>query len=280
MDAKKLILTNRQKRTRFQILTAAAVFTVLALAAIALIVWGLLADYITTLVGILVIVFGVSSALLVFISVRLAEKQNRLRLIAINSLEHFPTMHFVYTESYFNAEVDRFLRRKAGKNPGYMVSFDAKNLYSTVLAAYGEDVTKEIVEVMYQCVHKQLNNRAGVFFGYDANDGFFLYFHGFTREQVINEIQALADASENALKSRPSLPIVTLLFGVYPMQFGEPSDYCIDRAVYAQRYDIASRTDSTPVFFRDQMKENAQVESYLAKEINSVLDEGQLEIYY
>ena len=233
---------------------------------------------ITTTFAVLFFVDNVLSiSTIVLISYLLSERK-RIRSEQASTKEYFQNEHFVYTETSFISALTSKMKRK--KLRGVVACLGIKNLNSEILSLYGADAVKEINEIIFRCIYERWVDQKEYLYAFNILDDFLIYKETDDPQSFYKELRELSEQIIKALKEPGNLPACRILLGAYPIAPGDKPEQIVQRAAYAEKYNLSIRLSDEVVVFSNDMVGQNETNRDLSYELKRAIDDGQLEIYY
>jgi EAL domain-containing protein (putative c-di-GMP-specific phosphodiesterase class I) len=218
-----------------------------------------------------------SIGLIVLIAYLFSERK-RIKNEQASTKEYFQNEHFVYTETYFIEALKGKLKRK--KLTGVVACLGVKNLNSEVLSLYGADAVKQINEIIFRCIYERWVDKKEYFYAFNILDDFLIYNDTSDPQNFYKELKELSETILQRLKEPGNLPACRIILGAYPIATGDKPEQIVQRAAYAEKYNVSTRLSDEVVIFSSDMVGQNETNRDLSYELKRALDEGQLEIYY
>ena len=214
---------------------------------------------------------------IVIISYFYSEKK-RIRCEQASTKEYFQNEHFVLTETAFIAELKRRGKRK--KSEGVVACVGIKNLNSEILSVYGADVVKEINEIVFRCIYEKWADHKEYLYAYNLLDDFLIYKETDDPQLFYKELRDLSNEIVQGLKDTDRLPVCRILLGAYPIAKSDTPEQIVQRASYAEKFNLSTRIFDEVMVFSSEMVSQNENNRDLSYELKRALEEEQLEIYY
>jgi len=232
----------------------------------------------TTTFGVIFFVDNVCSiGVIVLIACLLGEKR-RLQREQASTKEYFQNEHFVFTETAFIEALQRKSKRK--KLKGIVACIGVKNLNSEILSVYGADAVKEINEIIFRCIYEKWVEKKEYLYAFNILDDFLVYKDSDDQQLFFKELRDLSNEITERLKEPGNLPACRILLGAYPIAFGDKPEQIVQRATYAEKFNLSTRLSDEVVVFASEMVSQNENNRDLSYELERAIDENQLEIYY
>jgi EAL domain-containing protein (putative c-di-GMP-specific phosphodiesterase class I) len=155
-----------------------------------------------------------------------------------------------------------------------------KNLNSEVLSLYGADAVKQINEIIFRCIYERWVDKKEYFYAFNILDDFLIYNDTSDPQNFYKELKELSETILQRLKEPGNLPACRIILGAYPIATGDKPEQIVQRAAYAEKYNVSTRLSDEVVIFSSDMVGQNETNRDLSYELKRALDEGQLEIYY
>jgi EAL domain-containing protein (putative c-di-GMP-specific phosphodiesterase class I) len=233
---------------------------------------------ISTTFAILFFLDNVFSIGLIVLLAYLFSERKRILTEQASTKEYFQNEHFVYTETAFIQALQRKAKRK--KLKGVVACLGIKNLNSEILSLYGADAVKEINEIIFRCIYEKWVEKKDYLYAFNILDDFLIYKETDDPQSFFKELRDLSEQILNHLKEPGNLPACRILLGAYPIAPGDKPEQIVQRATYAEKYNLSTRLSDEIIVFSSDMVGQNETNRDLSYELKRALDEEQLEIYY
>jgi hypothetical protein len=218
-----------------------------------------------------------SIGIIVLIAYLLGEKK-RLQREQASTKEYFQNEHFVFTETAFIQALQH--KSKRNKLKGVVACIGVKNLNSEILSVYGADAVKEINEIIFRCIYEKWVERKEYLYAFNILDDFLVYKDSDDQQLFYKELRDLSNEITERLKEPGNLPACRILLGAYPIAVGDKPEQIVQRAAYAEKFNLSTRLSDEVVVFSSEMVSQNENNRDLSYELKRAIDEDQLEIYY
>lgn len=218
-----------------------------------------------------------SIGLIVLLAYLFGEKKRILSQQA-STKEYFQNEHFVYTETAFIQDLTQKSKRR--KLKGVVACVGIKNLNSEILSLYGADAVKEINEIIFRCIYEKWVDKKDYLYAFNILDDFLVYKDTDDSQLFYKELRELSDEIMIRLKEPGNLPACRILLGAYPIAPGDKPEQIVQRAAFAEKFNLSTRLSDEVVVFSNDMIGQNESNRDLSYELKRALDEDQLEIYY
>lgn len=213
----------------------------------------------------------------VLIAYLLGEKK-RIKSEQASTKEYFQNEHFVFTETAFINALQQKSKHK--KLKGVVACIGVKNLNSEILSVYGADAVKQINEIIFRCIYEKWVERKEYLYAFNILDDFLVYKDSDDSQLFYKELRDLSNEITERLKEPGNLPACRILLGAYPIAAGDKPEQIVQRATYAEKFNLSTRLSDEVVVFSSEMVSQNENNRDLSYELKRALDEDQLEIYY
>lgn len=111
-------------------------------------------------------------------------------------------------------------------------------------------------------------------------DGFFVYKDTENADAFYDELKDVAVDISEKLHQTAALPSVKILIGAYLFTSEDTIDQSFQKAIFAQKFNAASRLTDDVVVYNQEMMAHNQAQRDLAIELDGALQKEEFEIYY
>jgi EAL domain-containing protein (putative c-di-GMP-specific phosphodiesterase class I) len=245
---------------------------------VALTIFPLTGRTMTTTIAVFFFIDNLVSIGMVVLLAFLIGSRNRMRAEQASTKEYFQNEHFVYTETAFKKELRK--RSLSKKFKGAVAALGIKDLNSEVLSLYGPEAVKEINEIILGCIYEKWSDKKEYVYAYNILDDFLVYKDTTDPREFYQELKALAEGISAEIQQNGALPALKILIGAYQIVPGDKIEEIVQRASFAEKFNVSTRLSDDVVIFSKEMLGEGDNQRDLSYEIGRALDEGQFEIYY
>lgn len=246
--------------------------------AIALLIYPRFASSLTSLYSILFFADGVLLFITSGIIATLFGKRERMLEEKRSSAEFFANERFIYTETNLKDLMAK--KQKHGRLDGVLAAIVVKDINSELLTLYGPDAVKEINEICLGCISWRFGAKPECRYAYNMLDGFFVYKDSKNADSFYDELKDVAADIADKLRRTEALPSVKILIGAFPFSGNEEIDEGFQKALFAEKFNAASRLTDDVVVYNQEMMERNQAQRDLALELDGALEREEFELYY
>lgn len=193
--------------------------------------------------------------------------------------EYFATPNTIWTTE----KMKRFLAsesRGRKKIVGVIGAVGIKDLYGELLSLYGEEVTKNINDLIYQVIESHYKGKGETHYAFNRVNDFLIYCKTDDPSGFYEELGILSKEISMKIEETGSLPGVTALVGGYEIREGDSPEQMLTRAAFAEKHNSSTRLSGDVMVFAKEMMGDTESTRDLSYELSRALDEGQLEVYY
>src|SRR5574344_1616315 len=209
------------------------------------------AGKITTTFAVLFFLDNVFSIGLIVLLAYLFGEKKRILSEQASTKEYFQNEHFVYTETAFIQALAQKAKRK--KLRGIVACLGIKNLNSEILSLYGADAVKEINEIIFRCIYERWVDKREYLYAFNILDDFLVYKDTEDAQLFYKELRELSDEIMIRLKEPGNLPACRILLGAYPIAPGDKPEQIVQRAAFAEKFNLSTRLSDEVVDFTTDM---------------------------